>query len=88
MNTENLFRPSHNYSTDLEKLGAQIQEKLGRVIVVADGAHALGAEKRDLIERITELVKNNILNKEDRDDIFRVCLAACDRELAKLKTES
>lgn len=41
---KNLFRPSHNYSTDLEKLGAQIQEKLGRVIVVADGAHALGAE--------------------------------------------
>lgn len=44
------------------------------------------AEKRDLIERITELVKNNILNKEDRDDIFRVCLAACSRELAKLNT--
>ena len=42
------------------------------------------AEKRDLIERITELVKNDILNKEDRDDIFRVCLAACSRELAKL----
>ena len=42
------------------------------------------AGKRDLIERITELVKNDILNKEDRDDIFRVCLAACSRELAKL----
>ena len=45
------------------------------------------AEKRDLIERITELVKNGILNKEDRDNIFRVCLAACGRELAKLKEE-
>ena len=45
------------------------------------------AEKRDLIERITELVKNDILNKEDRDDIFRVCLAACSRELEKLKEE-
>ncbi len=42
-------------------------------------------EKRDLIERITELVKNDILNKEDRDNIYRVCLAACGRELAKLK---
>jgi DNA-directed RNA polymerase subunit alpha len=42
------------------------------------------AEKRDLIEWVTELVKNDILNKEDRDDIFRVCLAACSRELAKL----
>ena len=45
------------------------------------------AEKHDLIERITELVKNDILNKEDRDTIFRVCLAACGRELAKLKEE-
>ena len=45
------------------------------------------AEGRDLIERITDLVKNDILNKEDRDDIYRVCLAACDRELAKLKEE-
>ena len=44
------------------------------------------AEKRNLIERVTELVKNDILNKEDRDDIFRVCLAACSRELAKLNT--
>ena len=43
------------------------------------------AEKRDLIERITELVKHDILNKEDRDTIFRVCMVACDRELAKLK---
>lgn len=43
------------------------------------------AEKRDLIERIAELVKNDILNKEDRDNIFRACLAACSRELAKLK---
>ena len=42
------------------------------------------AEKRDLIERIRGLVKNDILNKEDRDNIFRVCLTACSRELAKL----
>jgi len=42
-------------------------------------------ERRDLIERVTELTKNDILNRSDRDDIFRVCLAACDRELAKIK---
>ena len=42
------------------------------------------AEKRDLIERITELVKNDILNKGDRDNIFRVCLMAGGWELAKL----
>lgn len=45
------------------------------------------AEKRDLIERITDLVKNDVLNREDRDDIYRVCLVACSRELAKLKEE-
>ena len=45
------------------------------------------AEKRDLIERVTDLVKNDVLNREDRDNIYRVCLAACDRELAKLKEE-
>ncbi len=43
------------------------------------------AEKRDLIERITELVKVDVLNKADRDDIYRVCLVACDREMAKMK---
>lgn len=31
------------------------------------------AEKRDLIERITELVKNNVLNIDDVKDISRVC---------------
>ena len=45
------------------------------------------AEKRDFIERITELVKNDVLNREDRDRIYRVCLAACGRELAKMKEE-
>lgn len=47
---KNLFKPkstkttTSNYTTDLDKLGARIQEKIGRVLVVADGAHALGAE--------------------------------------------
>lgn len=45
------------------------------------------AEKRDLIERVTELVKHDVLKREDRDEIFRVCLVACDREMAKLKGE-
>ena len=34
-----------------------------------------------------ELALHDILNKEDRDTIFRVCMVACDRELAKLKKE-
>jgi len=41
---KNLFNPKSNYTTDLDKLGARIQEKIGRVVIVADGAHALGAE--------------------------------------------
>lgn len=45
------------------------------------------AEKRDLIERITELTKIDVLKKEDRDDIYRVCLVACDREMAKMRRE-
>ena len=41
---KNLFNPKSNYTTDLDKLGARIQEKIGRVVIVADGAHALGTE--------------------------------------------
>ena len=45
------------------------------------------AEKRDLIERVTELVKYDVLKTEDRDDIYRVCLVACDREMARMKED-
>ena len=45
------------------------------------------AEKRDLLERVRELVMNDVLNRADRDSIFRVCLAACGRELAKMKED-
>lgn len=45
------------------------------------------AEKRDLIERVSELVKCDVIKKEDRDDIFRVCMAACSRALAEMKEE-
>lgn len=43
----NLFHASEKDGNDLEKLGSKIQKAIGRVIVVADGAHALGAS-RDL----------------------------------------
>ena len=45
------------------------------------------AERRDLIERVTELAKIGVLKKEDRDDIYRVCLVACDREMARMRKE-
>jgi len=43
------------------------------------------AEKREFIERITSMVTNNILNRDDRRDIYCVCLVACDREMAKIR---
>ena len=45
------------------------------------------AEKRDFIERIRTLVMQDVIQKAERDEIYRVCMAACDRELAKLKEE-
>ena len=45
------------------------------------------SEKRDFIERIRTLVMQDVIQKEERDEIYRVCMAACDRELAKLKEE-
>lgn len=43
------------------------------------------AEKRDLIERITELANINVLSREDRDNIFWVCMGACGMELSKIR---
>ena len=45
------------------------------------------AEKRKFLERITELVKDNVLNRNDRDEIYRICVAACGRELARIRQE-
>ena len=45
------------------------------------------AEKRDFLERIRTLVLQDVILREDRDEIFRVCMTACDRELAKLGKE-
>ena len=45
------------------------------------------AEKRNFLERIAALVKDNVLTTEDRDAIYRICLTACSRELALLEEE-
>lgn len=44
-------------------------------------------EKHDLIERVTELAKINVIKKNDRDDIYRVCLAACSRAIAEMRED-
>ena len=43
------------------------------------------AEKREFLQHITEMVKGGVIKRSDRDDIFRVCLVACDREMARMK---
>ena len=46
------------------------------------------AEKRQLMEQVSELTWKNVLNTEDRDQINCICVAACNRELAKLGEEA
>lgn len=43
---KDLFHPSEKDGNDLEKLGSRIQKAIGRVLVVADDAHALGAKRK------------------------------------------
>ena len=45
------------------------------------------AEKRDFLERIRELVLCDVIQKEDRDAIFKICLKACNREMARIGEE-
>ena len=45
------------------------------------------AEKREFMERMESLIKNGILNRDDRRDIYCVCMAACSREMARIKEE-
>lgn len=44
-----LFRPLDCHDDGLSELGSAIQKSLGRVAVVADCAHALGAKRNDLM---------------------------------------
>ena len=46
------------------------------------------AEKQEMIERLTDLITNNIINRDDRKHIYCVCLAACGREMARMKEEN
>ncbi|MBQ9307507.1 MAG: hypothetical protein IJ229_06235 [Clostridia bacterium] len=41
------------------------------------------AEKREVIEQITALAKNDMLEKKDWDVLFRICLGALCRKLGK-----
>ena len=44
-------------------------------------------EKTELLDRITEILKTDILTKSDKRVIYSVCLAACGREMAKMRKE-
>ena len=45
------------------------------------------AEKREFLEKMRNLVLCDVIGKEERDEIFSVCLAACSRALAGAKTK-
>ena len=45
------------------------------------------AERRAFLEEIQKLVLSGAIKKEDQDEIFRVCLAACDRSLGEAMSE-
>ena len=45
------------------------------------------AEKRDFLGRIRTLVMQDVIQKEDRDEINLLCIAACEREIAKQSKE-
>ena len=57
---KNQFHPSQKCGNDLEKLGSKIQEELGRVLIVADGAHALGADWQGAITNNERKMLGNI----------------------------
>ena len=44
-------------------------------------------DKRELLDRISEILKTDILTKSDKRAIYSVCLAACGREMAKMRKE-
>ncbi len=45
------------------------------------------AEKREFLERIRELTMIDVIRRAERDEIYRILLAAADRELARLREE-
>ena len=54
---------------------------------LSDEKELTKAEQREFIERMTELIRHGILNRDDRREIYIVCMVACDREMAKIGKE-
>lgn len=44
-------------------------------------------EKREFLERLDELIRSDVINREDRRKIYSICLLACERELADMKED-
>ena len=56
-----------------------------------NGLKLTDAEKRKLLEKVTELTEKDVLNKQDMIAIFEVCVDAAEREyqarLSELRAE-
>ncbi|MCR5728706.1 MAG: DegT/DnrJ/EryC1/StrS family aminotransferase [Lachnospiraceae bacterium] len=63
---KNIYTPLSDHSDTLNSLSSHIQSGLGRVAVVADAAHALGASRN--VEHISDIKKSE---KDDRSSIKR-----------------
>ena len=46
------------------------------------------AEKRDFLERMRELVLCGVIGREERDEIYKICIAACGNAMSEMKEGS
>ena len=44
-------------------------------------------EKEDFLERIRNLLDIDVIRKEERNEIFKICLAACGNAMAGVRQE-
>lgn len=44
-------------------------------------------EKEELVERITNLLLQDVLQREDAIEIMRICKEACDRRISEIERE-
>lgn len=45
------------------------------------------AEKAEFIERIVSLLQIDVIQKKERDEIYKICIAACGNEMARSRRE-
>ena len=44
-------------------------------------------EKENFLERIRALLEIDVIQRKERDEIYRICLVACGNEMARMRQE-